>query len=272
MRRLRAATACGLLLGCVSCGDGAPASASASAPSPSTLSPPKPTTTASSELAGESRRRVGGPRARAGAAQITGEILHEPVHRAVRESVPALKGCYDEAIKKSAALKGRIIFTFSLGADGAMKDLAPDADLKDTALIECAQRVFAGLKLPKPKSGMVTVRYPILFSPGDTIQGKPAKGAGPADVEKALRDAGVTDLSTKPSDAPKGGAVLSGKHGNIAFSVTVFPSTSGAPDAKQVEALEKLGLVYTDEGLLLAFEAPSLGDAEKIFRAVVIER
>ena len=259
------------LLFLVGCGD-PPAPAVTSSAPVVTSAAPAPSASAPA-LTGESRRRVGGPRARVGAAQITGDIVHEPVHRAVRESLGSLKDCYQKGLDKNPQLKGRIIFSFTLDSGGAAKDLKPDAELKDNTVIECAKSAMSSVGFPKPKSGVVSVRYPILFSPGDTINDKPPKDATQADLEKALADAGATEVAAKPSEGAKGVVVFTGKAGGNAFTLTFAPaSAGGALDDKAIGDLEQKGFVYTDGPLVVAVESAIVAESERLLKAVVKER
>ncbi len=229
---------------------------------------------ASPDRDAENRRRSGGPKARAGAAQITGEVVHEPVHRAVKDALPALTSCYDDGIKKNAQLKGRVIFSFSIDAAGSAKDVKPDGDMPDKSVIECAQKAIAGAKFPKPKAGMVTVRYPILFSPGETIAGKPAAEAAQADLQKALADAGATEVDAKPKEGAAGAVTITGRSGAGPFTVTFVPKSAGPNvlDSKEIERLATTGIVYTDDAFVLALELTPFTEADKLFKAVVKER
>jgi hypothetical protein len=259
-----------LVLG--ACSDPPPPAPRSSAPAVSTAAP-APSASASAALTGESRKRQGGPRARAGAAQITGDIVHEPVHRAVRENLGALKDCYQKGLDKNAQLKGRIIFSFTLDGGGTAKELKPDAELKDNTVIECAKTAMSSISYPKPKAGVVSVRYPILFSPGDTINDKAPKDATQADVEKALADAGATEVSAKPKDGAKGVVVFTGKAGGNAFTLTFAPASAAASfDDKAIAELEQKGFVYTDGPFLVAVESVVIAESERLLKAVVKER
>ena len=40
------------------------------------------------------------------------------------------------------------------------------SDLPDSAAVSCVVRSFFGLSFPQPEGGIVTVSYPIMFTPG----------------------------------------------------------------------------------------------------------
>jgi hypothetical protein len=262
---------CTVLSGCPE----PPPATKASASSTATTAAAPPSASASASAGDRpdfERKRSGGPKARPGAAQITGDILHEPVHRAIRESLPSLVGCYADGIKKNAQLKGKVIFSFTIESSGAAKEVKPDADMKDKSVIDCATRVVSGLSFPKPKAGVVSVRYPILFSPGDDVAGKPAKDATQADVEKALADAGATGVTAKPKDGAQGAVVITGKNGAADFTIVFVPQAGAKLDPAEIDKLAAKGVVYTDDTLLVAVESSSPQEAEKVLKAIVKER
>lgn len=255
------------------CGDPpAPVKSSATATAATTATVPPSAVSALAPLT-ESRRRTGGPHVRVGAAQITGDILHEPLHRAFRQSLSDLRSCYDAGLKKNPQLKGRVIFTLTIDEAGSTKDLKSDPDMKDAAVVDCAEKVIAGVKLPKPKAGQVSVRYPILFSPGDAINGKAPKDATRADVEKALVEAGATEVAAKPKEGLKDVSVITGKSGATPFTITFFPASAVEKlDDKAIAEAETKGFVYADEGMVLAVESSVIAESERLLRIVVKER
>lgn len=48
----------------------------------------------------------------------------------------------------------------SMAADGG-------SDLPDQSVVQCVVRSFGNLSFPQPDNGVVTVVYPIMFSPGE---------------------------------------------------------------------------------------------------------
>jgi hypothetical protein len=276
LRSIGLAVVAAAAIAALACGDPAPAtkpSASSAAPAAQTSAPTaKPS--ASAPAPAEERRRSGGPEVRTGAPQVSGKMLHEPLHRVVRQAFPQLLACYEDGLKKNPKLKGRILFDFVIKAEGGARDVKPNAELSDKSVVECATRIISGLPFPKPEGGMVTVTYPLLFSAGDDVNGRPAKDAAQADVEKALADAGATDVAAKPMEGKKGASVVTGKLDGASFTVTVVPAPAGSAvfDAKEIEGLEARGIVYTDEGFFLAVETDKPALLEKAFRSIVKER
>jgi hypothetical protein len=56
---------------------------------------------------------------------------------------------------------------FVIGRDGAVSNVRNgDSDLPDAAVVRCVVQAYYGLSFPEPEGGIVTVVYPIMFSPG----------------------------------------------------------------------------------------------------------
>jgi hypothetical protein len=63
---------------------------------------------------------------------------------------------------------GRVTVKFVIDRSGAVSLTANDrSDLPDQVVVNCVVRGFGNLSFPQPDGGMVTVVYPIMFSPGD---------------------------------------------------------------------------------------------------------
>ena len=57
---------------------------------------------------------------------------------------------------------------FVIGADGAVTTAQDGgSDLPVQTVVSCVVRSFGNLSFPQPESGIVTVAFPINFSPGD---------------------------------------------------------------------------------------------------------
>jgi TonB family protein len=66
------------------------------------------------------------------------------------------------------AWEGRVAVRFVIGRDGQVQGAPLDggSDLPDKAVVSCVLRAFASLSFPEPEGGIVTVVYPVIFSPG----------------------------------------------------------------------------------------------------------
>jgi outer membrane biosynthesis protein TonB len=73
--------------------------------------------------------------------------------------------CYQQGLARNPSLEGRIPVRFVIGRDGAVSNVSAGGDLPDGAVRSCVQNAFYGLSFPPPENGIVTVTYPIMFSP-----------------------------------------------------------------------------------------------------------
>ena len=123
---------------------------------------------------GAGHGRLGGshaskaPKVRVGAATVNGRLPPEVIQRIVRQNFGRFRVCYDEGLGKNPKLEGRVSVRFVIGRDGNVSSTGDGgSDLPDSAVISCVQRAIGGLSFPQPEGGVVTVIYPVHFSPAD---------------------------------------------------------------------------------------------------------
>jgi hypothetical protein len=101
---------------------------------------------------------------------VNGRIAPEIVQRIVRASFDRTKACYERALKKTPSLTGRVTTRFVIDEGGKVSSAAPEASgttLADAQAVDCVVGVFKTLEFPKPQGGIVTIVYPLVFSPSD---------------------------------------------------------------------------------------------------------
>ncbi|HEU4534435.1 MAG TPA: AgmX/PglI C-terminal domain-containing protein [Polyangiaceae bacterium] len=80
------------------------------------------------------------------------------------------RACYDEARKRTPTLRGSFVLTFTLNADGTLKQAAyarDKSEIKDDAMGDCALGALRAIGFPPSKRGMeTTISYPFGFTPG----------------------------------------------------------------------------------------------------------
>jgi hypothetical protein len=91
------------------------------------------------------------------------------IQRIVRESFRRFRLCYERGLKNNPNLQGRVTIKFIIDLDGTVKMVAKDprSDMPDPDVTDCVVQGFSKLLFPPPAQGMVTVIYPIQFSPAD---------------------------------------------------------------------------------------------------------
>jgi hypothetical protein len=88
---------------------------------------------------------------------------------------PLMRSCYESALVRAPKLRGRLVLSFRIVGDPEVggvvdeADFTEESDLEDADMETCVRESLMTLTFDKPPSGggFVTVRYPVMFSPGD---------------------------------------------------------------------------------------------------------
>ena len=117
-------------------------------------------------LGGRHKQTV--PTLRPETTTINGRLPQEVIQRIVRQNFGRFRLCYDNGLRTNPSLSGRVSVKFAIDRTGAVA-MSQDggSELPDCSVVECVVRGFSNLSFPAPDGGIVTVVYPILFSPGD---------------------------------------------------------------------------------------------------------
>jgi hypothetical protein len=109
------------------------------------------------------------PVVRVGATDVHGgRIPGEVIQRIVRQNYGRFRSCYESGLRGNPSLQGRVTVRFIIGHDGAVSSAqSGGSDLPDSGVVSCVTRAFYGLSFPQPDGGIVTVSYPIIFSPAN---------------------------------------------------------------------------------------------------------
>jgi hypothetical protein len=96
-----------------------------------------------------------------------GKLPREAIQKVVRSNNPAIRACYESALRDDPTLKGDVEVAFTIGLDGTVGSTStgPKTDLPDPSVVACVKRVFAKMEFPMPEGGAVKVSYPISFTP-----------------------------------------------------------------------------------------------------------
>jgi hypothetical protein len=118
-------------------------------------------------LEAEPEKRARAPQVRHGRVTVSGRLPPEVVARIVRQNYGRFRLCYENGLRDNPNLQGQVGVRFVIGRDGAVGDARNGgSDLPDNRVVQCVVRAFMGLSYPQPESGIVTVMYTVLFSPG----------------------------------------------------------------------------------------------------------
>ncbi len=103
----------------------------------------------------------------AGSTTVNGRIPPEVIQRTVRQNFGRFRMCYEGGLRSNPSLTGRVSVRFVIGRDGAVSQVGnAGSDLPSPEVVQCVTSAFYGLSFPQPDGGIVTVIYPILFTPG----------------------------------------------------------------------------------------------------------
>lgn len=113
-------------------------------------------------------RSAGAPSMRpAGETSVSGRLPPEVIQRIVRQNYGRFRMCYERGLVQNPNLAGRVAVRFAIGQDGrVMTAQNGGSDLPDSSVVGCVVSAFYGVTFPQPDNGIVTVSYPIMFSPG----------------------------------------------------------------------------------------------------------
>jgi hypothetical protein len=102
-----------------------------------------------------------------GATKVSGHLPPEVIQRIVRQNYGRFRACYESGLRGNPNLTGRVTARFIIGRDGAVTNAANGgSDMPDSKVVGCVLSQFYGLSFPSPENGIVTVSYPIMFTPG----------------------------------------------------------------------------------------------------------
>jgi hypothetical protein len=105
---------------------------------------------------------------RRGGVSVNGRLPPEVIQAVVRANFGAFRKCYENGLRASPSLVGRLQVKFVIDLEGRVASAADEAsDLPDTAIVQCVVDAFRRLEFPRPEGGKVTVIYPIIFNPGE---------------------------------------------------------------------------------------------------------
>jgi hypothetical protein len=102
---------------------------------------------------------------RPGAAQVNGRLPPEVIQRVVRTRTASYRACYEQGLRTDPALSGNVTVRFVIGRDGAVSSASNASSTLPATVASCVVRQFASLQFPQPEGGIVTVNYPLTFSP-----------------------------------------------------------------------------------------------------------
>lgn len=101
--------------------------------------------------------------------ETNGRLDPEVIRRIVRQNSGRMVGCYQDGLRNNPTLQGRVSVSFVIDREGAVMSAndSSGSDLADSNVRSCVVKSFYNISFPKPQGGIVTVVYPLVFSPSE---------------------------------------------------------------------------------------------------------
>jgi hypothetical protein len=103
-----------------------------------------------------------------------GRVAPEEVLRQAEARVPALRACYEAALKRDPAAKGQVVVDLRFDAEGSLRSSkVQSSTIGDAALGQCVTNSLGTISLPASSRGILEVIYPVEFAPEDLSRAAP---------------------------------------------------------------------------------------------------
>ena len=205
---------------------------------------------------GSGHGRLGGsraapPKVRTSGASVSGRLPPEVIQRIVRQNFGRFRMCYEQALRRDPTLEGRVVVRFVIGRDGSVTNVSAGGDFPDPSVPNCVAKAFYGLTFPQPEGGIVSVSYPIVFSPGDAPASPAASASAATASVSAEPDASASASASRATepDASASAAAVKSAGTNATDGRTAAPPAIADLGARPGE--DELPIVVVADGLLL---------------------
>lgn len=96
-----------------------------------------------------------------------GRIEPVVIRSIVRAALMDFRRCYEAGFARDPKLRGSVSTQFVIALDGSVSqaEVGAGTTMPDKAVVSCVVEVFGRLRFPRPEGGIVTVVYPLSFSP-----------------------------------------------------------------------------------------------------------
>jgi hypothetical protein len=101
-------------------------------------------------------------------AATGGNLDPAVIQEHLRARFSKLKRCYEVGLGKNPGLGGKVTVRFVIERDGRVGKAVPICtSMPDPAVVACIVGEYGQMRFPRPEAGVVTVVYPVTFSPGN---------------------------------------------------------------------------------------------------------
>ncbi len=95
----------------------------------------------------------------------TGMMSASDVAKVVNRRLGAIKGCYEQALKRDPTLQGKVTVRFTISGSGKVTTARTTLNELTPAVGNCMVSAFKRFRFPPPEGGTVTFEYPFMFTP-----------------------------------------------------------------------------------------------------------
>ncbi|MEM7604327.1 MAG: AgmX/PglI C-terminal domain-containing protein [Myxococcota bacterium] len=117
-----------------------------------------------------------------GSDGVASGYSREAIRNVIRQNRNQVRYCYERELANEPQLAGRVLLTFIIGADGAVRSTNPESDPGLESVGACAAERARGWTFPAPDDGVVQVSYPFVFGTDDALSGETAEPGAPAEA------------------------------------------------------------------------------------------
>jgi len=186
----------------------------------------------------------------------------ESIQRVVLGRADALRGCYEQARKRTPGLAGKFVYTIAIGADGRVSKAAAKAPSKPSeALDRCVTKELERLVFEAGPE--TTIVYPFVFEPPQTPPAEATPAKKPGDVDPKLVK--MFDEAAAKARAGKHADALAGYRAVLELQrkqkLAVIPRFIATVNLHISYALIDLGKLAEAEQVLGQIDASTLGKA-----------
>ena len=100
-----------------------------------------------------------------GDSKQSGRLAPEVIQRVVRGNFGEFRKCYEQGLQKDPDLAGKVVVRFVISTAGKVSSASGESTTLPEEVKSCVVSSFRSLDFPQPDGGIVTVSYPIVFSP-----------------------------------------------------------------------------------------------------------
>lgn len=96
---------------------------------------------------------------------VNGGLDPELVRKVIKSHRDQIRYCYEVELARNSSLAGKLAVKFTIGAEGyVVSSQVAESNLSSADLNRCVTGRVQSWVFPKPKGGMVNVRYPFVFT------------------------------------------------------------------------------------------------------------